>query len=76
MHNICAGKAWPFLQPVDPEMLNIPDYFDIIENPMDLSSVTARLHLPPQACTHTYKYICTQTIYTCMHAYIHVCTNT
>jgi hypothetical protein len=32
-------KAWPFLQPVDPVALNIPDYFEIIEHPMDLGTI-------------------------------------
>ena len=29
----------PFLQPVDPVALGIPDYFDIIKNPMDFSTI-------------------------------------
>jgi len=32
-----------FNQPVDPEALNIPDYFDIIKNPMDFGTVKSRL---------------------------------
>jgi hypothetical protein len=36
-------KAWPFLEPVDPEALGLPDYFNIIETPMDLSTVKAGL---------------------------------
>lgn len=34
----------PFLVPVDPVALGIPDYFKIIKNPMDLSTVTTRLN--------------------------------
>lgn len=34
----------PFLVPVDPVALNVPDYFKIIKNPMDLQTVTTRLH--------------------------------
>lgn len=33
----------PFRQPVDPQTLGIPDYFDIIKKPMDLSSIKRKL---------------------------------
>lgn len=36
-------NAWPFNQPVDPVALGIPDYFDVIQNPMDLSTIKTRL---------------------------------
>ncbi|KAI9090462.1 hypothetical protein DFS34DRAFT_637443 [Phlyctochytrium arcticum] len=35
--------AAPFLQPVDPIALNIPQYFDIIRKPMDFSTVQRKL---------------------------------
>ena len=38
-----SSNADPFQQPVDPLALGIPDYFKIIKNPMDLSSVEAKL---------------------------------
>ena len=31
--------AGPFLQPVDPVAMNIPDYLEIIKEPMDFSTI-------------------------------------
>jgi hypothetical protein len=36
--------GWLFRDPVDPVELKIPDYFDIIKNPMDLNLVKKRLN--------------------------------
>ena len=36
-------NVWPFLQPVDPIKLKIPDYFDIVKEPMDISTVEFNL---------------------------------
>ncbi|XP_014220698.1 bromodomain-containing protein 3-like isoform X2 [Trichogramma pretiosum] len=35
--------AWPFQQPVDVNKLNLPDYYKIIKNPMDLGTIKKRL---------------------------------
>lgn len=35
--------GWPFSKPVDPALLNIPDYFTIIRNPMDLGTIRKEL---------------------------------
>lgn len=44
LNEVCKHvDAWPFLQPVDPVKLNIPDYFDIIKNPMDLGTIKTQL---------------------------------
>ncbi|KAF8018908.1 hypothetical protein BT93_H3719 [Corymbia citriodora subsp. variegata] len=40
MHHQCG---WPFKQPVDPVKLNIPDYFSIISEPMDLGTIKSKL---------------------------------
>uniref|UniRef100_A0A1D1YFC0 Transcription factor GTE9 n=1 Tax=Anthurium amnicola TaxID=1678845 RepID=A0A1D1YFC0_9ARAE len=36
-------SGWVFNKPVDPVNLNIPDYFSIISNPMDLGTIRTRL---------------------------------
>ncbi len=38
-----AHLNWPFMMPVDPVALNIPDYLEIIKNPMDLSTIRKKL---------------------------------
>ncbi|XP_070279368.1 bromodomain testis-specific protein-like isoform X1 [Myotis yumanensis] len=35
--------SWPFQQPVDAVKLDLPDYYTIIKNPMDLSTIKKRL---------------------------------
>lgn len=36
-------ESLPFRQPVDPQVLCIPDYFDIVTKPMDLSTIKMKL---------------------------------
>lgn len=35
--------SWPFQTPVDADKLGLPDYYDIIKNPMDLGTIKTRL---------------------------------
>uniref|UniRef100_S4RU83 Bromodomain containing 3a n=1 Tax=Petromyzon marinus TaxID=7757 RepID=S4RU83_PETMA len=35
--------AWPFHHPVDAAKLNLPDYYNIIKNPMDMGTIKKRL---------------------------------
>mmetsp|Transcript_7873 Transcript_7873/g.15234 ORF Transcript_7873/g.15234 Transcript_7873/m.15234 type:complete len:404 (+) Transcript_7873:8004-9215(+) len=39
-----APHAWIFHEPVDPIKLNIPDYFEIVKNPMDLGTIKKKLN--------------------------------
>ena len=36
-------SSWPFRMPVDPEVQNVPDYFDIIKKPMDLKTIDRKI---------------------------------
>ena len=35
--------AWPFQKPVDPVNLGLPDYFDVVKRPMDLSTIKKKI---------------------------------
>jgi E1A/CREB-binding protein len=37
-------ESLPFRQPVEPNILGIPDYFDIVKRPMDLSTIQKNLN--------------------------------
>jgi bromodomain-containing protein 3 len=44
VNSLCKFQhAWIFLEPVDPVKLNIPDYFDIVKEPMDLGTIKQKL---------------------------------
>jgi hypothetical protein len=44
LHQIISNKSsWAFRQPVDPVALGVPDYLEIIKNPMDLSTVDSKI---------------------------------
>jgi len=42
-HLMKLNQAWIFLEPVNPEKLQIADYFDIIQNPMDFGTIKEKL---------------------------------
>ncbi|XP_028588637.2 bromodomain testis-specific protein isoform X4 [Podarcis muralis] len=42
--------SWPFHQPVDAAGLNLPDYYSIIKNPMDLTTIQKRLEHTCYTC--------------------------
>ncbi|CAJ0823137.1 9290_t:CDS:1 [Entrophospora sp. SA101] len=47
-------SAAPFLEPVDPIKLNIPDYPDIVKTPMDFSTVEKKLNGYDYKCVHDF----------------------
>lgn len=51
-------KQWQyqpiFAEPVNPEVLGIPDYFDIVKKPMDLGSIEDRLRHNDYAHAHEF----------------------
>ena len=58
------AKAGPFMAPVDPEALDIPTYFDVIKQPMDLGTMQKKLdegdysnNLPPPEGADEYATI-------------------
>uniref|UniRef100_H2YZW6 Bromo domain-containing protein n=1 Tax=Ciona savignyi TaxID=51511 RepID=H2YZW6_CIOSA len=36
-------ESLPFRYPVDPDRLNIPDYYEIVKRPMDLTTIRKQL---------------------------------
>jgi hypothetical protein len=38
------SKAWPFLEPVDPDAEGLDDYLQVIEDPMDFGTISNRLN--------------------------------
>ncbi|KAK7929402.1 hypothetical protein WMY93_005797 [Mugilogobius chulae] len=51
--------AWPFQAPVDAIKLNLPDYYKIIKNPMDMGTIKKRLenhyYWNAQECMHDFN---------------------
>ena len=38
-----SPAAWIFAEPVNAELLNIPDYFTIVKKPMDFGTIKTKL---------------------------------
>jgi hypothetical protein len=38
-----SPAAWIFSEPVNAELLNIPDYFTIVKKPMDFGTIKTKL---------------------------------
>ena len=38
-----SSQSWIFHEPVNPEKLGIPDYFEIIKKPMDFGTIKEKL---------------------------------
>lgn len=53
--------AWPFAKPVDAAKLNIPDYYEIIKQPMDLGTIKKKLehndYLSAKECITDFRLI-------------------
>ncbi|OAG31123.1 bromodomain-containing factor 1 [Nematocida displodere] len=49
-----SSFAAPFLYPVDPQRLNIPDYHEKIKKPMDLSTITKKLDTETYAAVEEF----------------------
>ncbi len=47
--------SWPFMQPVDPVALGIPDYFTVIKHPMDLSTIKRKLDSKQYALAEEFE---------------------
>lgn len=47
-------SGWVFSKPVDPVALKIPDYFDIISDPMDLGTIKSKLENNEYSCAEEF----------------------
>lgn len=45
----CQHFNWPFLEPVDAEIMKLYDYYEIIKEPMDLSTVKKKMEFKQYA---------------------------
>lgn len=46
------GQAWPFHEPVDPQ--EVPDYYDVVKDPVDLKMVGARIKEKAYTCKEDF----------------------
>lgn len=70
-------KAAPFMAPVDPVALGIPDYFHVIKEPMDLGTIRNNLESgfydsPSDFAEHVRLTFRNATLYNAAHSQVHI----
>ncbi|KAL4128268.1 hypothetical protein PRIC2_007260 [Phytophthora ramorum] len=70
-------KSAPFLAPVDPVALGIPDYFHVIKEPMDLGTVRNNLEIgfyesPTDFADHVRLVFRNAMLYNAAHSQVHI----
>ncbi|KAL5569270.1 hypothetical protein UlMin_025845 [Ulmus minor] len=50
--------AWPFMQPVDVEALDLPDYYEVIDKPMDFSTIKNQMEVKDGTGYKNVRQIC------------------
>ncbi|XP_043698402.1 transcription factor GTE6-like [Telopea speciosissima] len=51
--------SWPFMEPVDVEGLGLPDYYEVIEKPMDFSTIKNQMEAKDGSGYKNVREICT-----------------
>ncbi|VDD86960.1 unnamed protein product [Enterobius vermicularis] len=58
----CKAFAWPFLEPVDVEGLNLTDYYDIVKEPMDIGTIRKKMdnkqYANPEELKRDFLLVC------------------
>lgn len=70
-------KSAPFLVPVDPVALGIPDYFHVIKEPMDLGTIRSNLETgfydtPSAFAEHVRLVFRNAMLYNAAHSQVHI----
>lgn len=70
-------KAGPFLAPVDPVALGLPDYFKVIKEPMDLGTIRQKLEQnlykdPVEVVNHVRLTFQNAMLYNAAHSQVHI----
>jgi hypothetical protein len=63
--------SWPFLDPVNPKTLQIPDYFYVVKFPMDLGTVETKLKHGMYGDCDTFGKDVRQSLENCMMYNVH-----
>lgn len=74
---LASPKAGPFLVPVDPIALGIPDYFSVIKEPMDLGTIRQNLETgyyvdPSLFADHVRLVFRNAMLYNAAHSQVHI----